>query len=154
MPMRALNRRKLLVIKGSEKAGRLTYFEERRSFGGTSSSSSRLSSGTTCPSNLVKSLSWIESFAPSACSALRSCAFSLRCDGDTDLFSRLDRLAVDATDSASDAEVSISLFGTTSNGTGSSRLAKASAVYSSILLLRHLCFRCCLCLYSRADENK
>ena len=46
----ALNRRKLLVIRGNEKLGRLMYFDERTSCGKSNSSTS--SSGMTCCSSL------------------------------------------------------------------------------------------------------
>ena len=47
---RALNRRKLLVIRGSEKLGRLIYLEDRISCGRSKSLMS--SSGMTCCSSL------------------------------------------------------------------------------------------------------
>ena len=49
-PYLALKRRKLLVIKGNEKLGRLMYFDERTSCGKSNSFTS--SSGITCCSSL------------------------------------------------------------------------------------------------------
>lgn len=128
MPILALKRRKLFVMRGRLKAGRWTYLEDLRSTWGPPSSSTS-SMGMTCWSKRENRRSCKDARLELSTFSASPAAFSLRLEGDS-VFFRRSRLLVD---SVSDADASISLLGIASSGTGSSRFAKASAVYSSIL---------------------
>ena len=147
----ALNRRKLFVIRGREKLGLLIYFDERTSGGRFSSSTS--SSGMTCCKSLRRRRlarhALIEDFriAIAHLAKRRSCkeypysllpepvscsfSFNLSFDPVSVSFS-LSRLPFGSDDG-------LSLPETGKTGIGSSRLTKASAVYSSIIArcIRH-----------------
>lgn len=123
IPMRALKRRKLFVITGREKAGRVTETDELFSEP-VDVPSSISSDGMTLSNNLVKSLSWTEVLE--GLEASWAIAFSLRREPER-LFLRRVLLP-----SASEDESGMSSAVTEMRGSGSSLLANASAVYSSM----------------------